>query len=73
MKHEARAFKCTRQDSTYHAWCKICAWSTRSGGTKNSSPAANRKARQHTIETGHETRIDATSQRGYRAVDLVSE
>lgn len=65
---EVRGFKVRPEENDHRAWCTACSWSRtgkpRRGGS-TSSPAVT-AARTHTRETGHETRIDMTAQRGFK-------
>lgn len=62
------SFKVCVEDSRYRAFCNesTCAWGRSATGRKRGGSAANDAAREHTRLTGHETRIDATHQRGFR-------
>lgn len=67
-----KAFKVTPSPDDHRAWCAEpgCSWTKsaapRVGGSTSS--AATVAAKRHTWETGHETRVDMTAQRGFRRV-----
>lgn len=46
------------------AWCTVCNWQKLGMDVLAATVCA--AARKHTVETGHETRIDINKQRGYR-------
>jgi len=60
------AFKVSVEHSKYRGWCTECSWSKVSGGRIRGGSEAIDAARNHTKATGHETRLDATHQRGFK-------
>lgn len=62
--YRALHFKCTSKDARGDAWCLDCSFSFR--GT---SVASGKHAKRHTEQTGHETRVESTYQRGYETIE----
>lgn len=72
-KRSVRPFKVHSFYGRVVAWCSepSCHWRESAEGStvdKNAIPRTYARAKRHAEETGHETRIDRTQQRGYRAV-----
>jgi hypothetical protein len=68
-RFEARAFKCGADENTHRGWCMNCDFSVEGESRLGASRVA-RACKRHTETTGHETRIDTESQRGFRASEL---